>query len=48
MVSGASPGKPTNNACTDEAKQKMRTDLFTNDAQIADGVRIALAPLRAP
>jgi hypothetical protein len=32
----------------DEARQKMRTDLFTNDAEIADGVRIALAPLRAP
>jgi hypothetical protein len=32
----------------DEAKQKMRTDLFNNDAEIADGVRIALAPLRAP
>lgn len=30
----------------DEAKQKIRTDLFANDAEIADGVRIALAPLR--
>lgn len=32
----------------DEAKQAMRKDLFANDAEIADGVRIALAPLRAP
>jgi hypothetical protein len=32
----------------DEARQKMRTDLFANDAEIADGVRIALAPLSAP
>lgn len=32
----------------DEAKQTMRKDLFANDAEIADGVRIALAPLRAP
>lgn len=32
----------------DEAKQAMRKDLFNNDAEISDGVRIALAPLRAP
>lgn len=32
----------------DEAKQTMRKDLFANDAEIADGVRIALAPLREP
>jgi len=32
----------------DEAKQTLRKDLFANDAEIADGVRIALAPLREP